>query len=149
MILAVFQHAKAGVNALGLQVDRVRRLRIRFHRHDIGLIRRSKNNQLTEASVKCEVELGFLIQIDKPSDTALSRKHEPGQDVIQFQPLDRLAGAEIQSRIDRLDLARRQEILEGPVFGRREDQSGFLQVAPGPKRDNYSYLGLKLGQILN
>lgn len=131
MILAVLQHAKARVDALGLQVDRVRCLRIRFHRHDIGLIRGNKNDQLTEAMVEREAELGFLIQIDKPCDTPFSRKLEAGQDVIQFQPLDRLAGAEIQSRIDRLDLARRQEILEWPVFGRREDQPGFLRVAPG------------------
>ena len=82
MIFAVFQHAKARINALWLKVDRVSRLGVRFHGHDIGLIGRRKNDEFTESTVERDAKLAILVEIDKPRNATLSGKHEAGQDII-------------------------------------------------------------------
>ena len=97
----VLQDPQARVDPLRLEVDRVGRLGVRLDRDDVRGARRGVHDDLAEALVEREPELGVLDEVDQPAGAHLAAERQAGQDVVELEALAGLTLAEVEPGVDR------------------------------------------------
>lgn len=79
-------------------------------------------------------KLSLQLLVNQPADDLTFLIVQPGEHVVELQTPHWLALTEIEAGVDGQPLAGGDELVEFPVFGRREDHAGLGKVAAGRER---------------
>ena len=96
VVRTVLKHSETCVDSLGLQVDPIGRLGVRFYGQYAGMANWGKDDQFPEFSAETQLKLGMTRQVDKPGSSPLARELEVRQDVVERKALYGLTGPEIE-----------------------------------------------------